>query len=92
MTKATKYLIQVPSYWIFCSLTPDRPLEVNPLHPFSYVPLPSLSLAGWPSDPIPLYLQGLSGYHSPHLALCAERGIWGRAAAPPSFHKVFLGG
>lgn len=70
---------------------PNRSREVNPLQPFSYAPLPLLSLAGWPSDPIPLYLQGASGYHSPHLASRAERGICGRATAPPSNPQGFLG-
>lgn len=72
----------------FWPLIPKR--LANPLQPFRYAPLPLLSLAGWPSDPIPLYLQGASGYHS-HLASHAERGICGRATAPPSNPQGFLG-
>jgi len=75
----------------FLPLIPNRSREVKPLQPFSYGPLPSLSLAGRPSDPIPLYLQGAPGYHSPHLAPRVERGICGGATAPPSNPQGFLG-
>lgn len=64
----------IASTQFFWPLIPNRSLEVNPLHPFHCAPLPLLSLAGWPRDPIPPYLQGAPGYHSPHLASRGERG------------------